>query len=151
MEETCLVAMQFVLLFCLSLARGNLLPFQCRQRGLLCSFGRADPLFFQREKHGSSRSLRFLFLLETRENSLKFFSSSGLICSLSLGMQGGNYCGLLPCKRSINFVPIWGRGCRNSFQKVGMKEWVCFVLSGIIYFKKFSEFLFSIPLGLCLP
>lgn len=113
--------------------------------GLLRSFSRADALFFQQEKHGSSRSLRLLFVLETRENSLKFFSSSGLIYSLSLGMRGGNYCGLLPCKRSINFVPVWGRGCRNSFRKLGMKDWVCFVLSGIIYFKKFSEFLFSIP------
>lgn len=104
--------------------------------GLPRSLSRADPPFFQQEKHGSSRSLRFLFLRETRENSLKFFSSSGLICSLSLGMQGGNYCGLLPCKRSINFVPIWGRGCWNSFRKLGRKEWVCFVLSGVIYFKK---------------
>ena len=39
-------------------------------------------------------------------------------------------------------MPIWGRGRWNSFQKRGMKEWICFVLSGIIYFKKFSEVFF---------
>lgn len=32
-------------------------------------------------------SQRFIFLFGTRENSLKFFSSSGLICSLSLGCR----------------------------------------------------------------
>lgn len=46
-------------------------------------------------------------------------------------MQGGNYCGLLPCKRAINYGPVWGRGCWNSFQKLGMNGWACFVLSGV--------------------
>lgn len=55
--------------------------------GLLRSFRWAELLFFLREKHAFPRSLRFLFLLETREDSLKFFPSSGLICSLSLGCR----------------------------------------------------------------
>lgn len=75
----------------LSLARGKLLPFgrvdPSRAAGPLGSFRRAELLFFLREKHACSRSPRFLFLLETREPSLKFFPSSGLICSLSLGCR----------------------------------------------------------------
>lgn len=59
----------------------------CQAAGLLASFSRGDPLFFLREKHGFSGSRCFLFLFGTRENSLKFFSSSGLICSLSLGCR----------------------------------------------------------------
>lgn len=54
---------------------------------LLGSFCQANPLFFLREKHVFSISPRFLFLFGTRGNSLKFFSSSGLICSLSLGCR----------------------------------------------------------------
>ena len=55
--------------------------------GLLGFFSRTDPLIFLWEKHGFSVSRRFLFLFRTRENSLKFFPSSGLICSLSLGCR----------------------------------------------------------------
>lgn len=50
-------------------------------------------------------------------------------------------------KRSINSVPIWGRGRWNSFPKHGVKEWVCFVLGGITCFKKFSEIFFFYSLG----
>jgi hypothetical protein len=55
--------------------------------GCLQSFTRAHPRFFSWEKLGSSMSQRFLFLFGIRENFLKFFSSSGLICSLSLGCR----------------------------------------------------------------
>lgn len=55
--------------------------------GLLGFFSRADPLILLYEKHEFCMSRRFLFLFGTRENSLKLFSSSGLICSLSLGCR----------------------------------------------------------------
>lgn len=54
--------------------------------GLLPSFIGAHHEFFLREKHGFL-SWHFLFLFETRENSFKLFSSSDLICSLSLGCR----------------------------------------------------------------
>lgn len=55
--------------------------------GLLGALSQADSLFFLQEKHRFSVSPLFIFLLGTRENSLKFFPSSGLICSLSLGCR----------------------------------------------------------------
>lgn len=83
-EETCLVALQFFL----GMREVAVFP-KCRPSqavGLLGSFSQANPL----SSYGKSTvflSPRFLFLFGTRGNSLKFFSSSGLICSLSLGCR----------------------------------------------------------------
>lgn len=141
-EETCLVVLQFFL------GMREVVVFPKRRPsqavGLLGSFSQANPLFFLWEKHSFSISA-FSFPIWNKRKLFKILFKFWLNLFSQFGMQGGNYCGLLPCKRTIHFVLIWGRGCWTSFQKLSMKEWVCFVLSRITYFKKFSEIFFPIP------
>lgn len=102
------------LVLCFSLLRGKVLCLpKCRRSQaarLLGPLGQADPAAPPAGKAQAFSVSARHFPVWNEGELIQSLSQFGLHLFSWFGMQGGNYCGLLPCKRSINFVPIWGEG-----------------------------------------